>query len=328
MNLTTANRLQQLRKANGYSQEVLAEKLGVSRQSVSKWERGESSPETDNLIAISRIYGITVDDLLSTDIEFEAAESEKTEHDYFAKLKSLFSKANDFGIYPNTAKRLTKFPFATFIIALYFTLSVIFNMWHPFWIIFMTIPIYYRFILACKAHNRGVFALLLPVPEIVVTLYLLSGILFGIWKYAAIMFLLIPFYFRLVPSIKHRHKALSKNQTKKESSQKQVYAAVLLTVLILISGITAVSYFCRYDNDTKNFAKITVGEARSIALEDAETEEKNVAFTKQKREREQGLYAYEIEFNDGITEYEYEIDAESGEIISRYSKRIARTNPN
>ena len=44
MDLKTANRLQQLRKENGYSQDALAEKLGLSRQAISKWERGESSP--------------------------------------------------------------------------------------------------------------------------------------------------------------------------------------------------------------------------------------------------------------------------------------------
>ena len=60
----TANRLQHLRKENGYSQEVLAEKLGISRQSVSKWERAESSPEIDNLMALSKIYGLTIDELL------------------------------------------------------------------------------------------------------------------------------------------------------------------------------------------------------------------------------------------------------------------------
>ena len=66
MNLLTANRLQQLRKMNGYSQEVLAEKLGISRQSISKWERAEASPEIDNLMALAKIYGITVDELLDT----------------------------------------------------------------------------------------------------------------------------------------------------------------------------------------------------------------------------------------------------------------------
>ena len=67
MNLLTANRLQQFRKANGYTQEVLAEKLSVSRQSISKWERGEAIPEIDNLMALSKLYGVTIDALL--DIE-------------------------------------------------------------------------------------------------------------------------------------------------------------------------------------------------------------------------------------------------------------------
>ncbi len=66
MNLEIATRLVQLRKANGYSQEALAEKLGVSRQAISKWERAESSPDTDNLIALASLYGMTLDTLLNT----------------------------------------------------------------------------------------------------------------------------------------------------------------------------------------------------------------------------------------------------------------------
>lgn len=64
MNIAFANRLIEFRKNKGLSQEELAEKLGVSRQAVSKWERAESSPEVDNLILLSRIYGIGVDELL------------------------------------------------------------------------------------------------------------------------------------------------------------------------------------------------------------------------------------------------------------------------
>ena len=64
MNVETADRLTMLRKKRGYSQEQLAEKLGVSRQAVSKWERAEASPDTDNLIALAKIYEISLDELL------------------------------------------------------------------------------------------------------------------------------------------------------------------------------------------------------------------------------------------------------------------------
>lgn len=64
MNIEVANRLYQYRKAMGISQEELAEKIGVSRQAVSKWERAEASPDTDNLIELAHVYGVTLDELL------------------------------------------------------------------------------------------------------------------------------------------------------------------------------------------------------------------------------------------------------------------------
>lgn len=67
MNAEIANRLQQLRKNNNLSQEELAEKIGVSRQAVSKWERAEASPDTENLILLSRLYNISLDELLLAD---------------------------------------------------------------------------------------------------------------------------------------------------------------------------------------------------------------------------------------------------------------------
>ena len=64
MNVEIAQRLAARRKQAGLSQEALAEQLGVSRQAVSKWERSESSPDTDNLIALEQLYGVSLDDLL------------------------------------------------------------------------------------------------------------------------------------------------------------------------------------------------------------------------------------------------------------------------
>ena len=61
-----------LRKKKGLSQEELAEKLSVSRQSVSKWESNNTYPETDKIVQICNIFECTMDDLINdniTDIE-------------------------------------------------------------------------------------------------------------------------------------------------------------------------------------------------------------------------------------------------------------------
>lgn len=65
MNIETANRLYEYRRQSQLSQEELAEKIGVSRQAVSKWERGEASPDTDNLIMLAKVYGVSLDELVN-----------------------------------------------------------------------------------------------------------------------------------------------------------------------------------------------------------------------------------------------------------------------
>jgi transcriptional regulator with XRE-family HTH domain len=62
MNL--AEKIFSLRKQNNLSQEQLAEKLGVSRQAVSKWEAGQATPDIDKIINISELFGVSTDYLL------------------------------------------------------------------------------------------------------------------------------------------------------------------------------------------------------------------------------------------------------------------------
>ncbi len=76
MDLAMAQRLVDRRKAAGLSQEALAAQLGVSRQAVSKWERSESSPDTDNLIALAALYGVSLDELLYGEAASDADGSE------------------------------------------------------------------------------------------------------------------------------------------------------------------------------------------------------------------------------------------------------------
>ena len=57
------------RKAHGLSQEELADRLGVSRQAVSRWEQGSALPDANNLVQLSRTFGVTTDYLLHDDYE-------------------------------------------------------------------------------------------------------------------------------------------------------------------------------------------------------------------------------------------------------------------
>ena len=58
------NKLYELRKQKGLSQEELAGRLNVSRQTISKWEVGESAPDMDNLVSISELFGVSLDELV------------------------------------------------------------------------------------------------------------------------------------------------------------------------------------------------------------------------------------------------------------------------
>lgn len=58
------NRLYQLRKQRGFSQEELANRLNVSRQTVSKWEVGDSTPDMEKLAAMSELFGVSLDQLV------------------------------------------------------------------------------------------------------------------------------------------------------------------------------------------------------------------------------------------------------------------------
>jgi len=71
--LNFGEKLQLLRKQGGMSQEQLAEKLNVSRQAISKWELGGSLPDIENVIQLSRLFGVSTDYLLLDEIKTETS---------------------------------------------------------------------------------------------------------------------------------------------------------------------------------------------------------------------------------------------------------------
>ncbi len=66
-----AEKITVLRKRNGWSQEDLAEKLGVSRQSISKWESAQSTPDLNRILAMSALFDVSTDTLLKDEEELQ-----------------------------------------------------------------------------------------------------------------------------------------------------------------------------------------------------------------------------------------------------------------
>lgn len=62
-----SDKIIKLRKANGWSQEDLAEKMNISRQSISRWENGTALPDANNILHLSKLFNVTADYLLNDD---------------------------------------------------------------------------------------------------------------------------------------------------------------------------------------------------------------------------------------------------------------------
>lgn len=235
MHKETAKRLYECRKSAGYSQEELAEKIGVSRQAISKWERGESSPDTDNLIALSKIYNITIDELINSDVKPEKKSEEMSEEQQEDSKEEYVSFKNgihvhngtdkvdiDFsGIHVETNKGESvhigkgwgvqvdgideKYIFKhhkafTLTGALVPILSIIAflavgfaveNGWKYSWLILLLIPIIESFIEAVKHRDPNRFA----YPVMVAGVYLTYGMCMSVWHPTWIIFLTIPIYY-------------------------------------------------------------------------------------------------------------------------------------
>lgn len=232
MNIEIANRLAKLRKEKGYSQEELAEKLGLSRQAVSKWERAESSPDTDNLICLAKLYNISLDELLRTEEDIESIKESIKEKQAKEKkdvkvtptsiqvidgdeeinlsFNGIYIKDGDeavvIGNKPIEAlneadrkKRKIKDKLTSVYIFLvvvgYILLGALFDLWHPAWILFITIPLFDSFIEAINRKNPKTFAF----PVLATVIFLFVGCVYDIWHPTWVVFILIPVYYALVP---------------------------------------------------------------------------------------------------------------------------------
>ena len=223
MNIEIANRLLQLRKERGLSQEDLAERIGISRQSVSKWERAEASPDTDNLIALARLYGVSLDELLLGGEPNENGENPPAVPEHACPgVESAYSlipvqappkedtpDAGEPGsIQPDSGPPMPTspngrrgksvwlaFPYPVLVCIVYLLLGFLCDWWHPGWILFLTVPIYYS-IADIVVHKRSFKHFAYPV--LMVVLFLVLGFM-GWWHVSWLVFLTVPLYYALFP---------------------------------------------------------------------------------------------------------------------------------
>lgn len=264
MNIKTANRLCELRKKHNLSQEELATKLGVSRQAVSKWERSESSPDTDNLIELAKLYNITLDNLLNGDEAIDLINENKESDEYerqnnkeasdrenegfiisddenntvhiskdgiflkdgntdeYVEIKKSGIYVNDERKEFNKNKRQTKHPvgeavkdaisggYTVAAIGTYMTLGFLLDNgagWKYFWFLFILIPVVSSI---CEMfYKKKITAFCYPVA--VTAAYCGFSMYFGIWHPLWLLFLTIPLFYIIFGPI---DKAIEKRNKK------------------------------------------------------------------------------------------------------------------
>ena len=198
MNIETANRLLQYRKQAGFSQEKLAEKIGVSRQAVSKWERSEASPDTDNLVMLAELYGVSLDEMLG--LKTSKEESQEEPEEALPKKDEVHVSFKD-GIHVNTKEgdRVN--------VSFKDGVHIVSKGEEKVHIIGDE-----KYYVDDKGEKHDIrpayyFWLYMPFPVIITALFLgwgFSGI-WGGWTTAWLIFFLVPVYYSLIEAIRDKN---------------------------------------------------------------------------------------------------------------------------
>lgn len=197
-----AERLAKLRKEHNFSQEQLADELGVSRQAISKWERGETSPDTDNLIALAKLYNTSLDELLWDNRAEEKKSEEKKDDISLSEIKRKIENGEEVEVngeihtmddrsHMDKAEGFVASVTVVLSCVVYFLLGGIWGLWHPGWIVFFAIPITPTIVGAIEKKDPRVFC----YPVLVTAVYLLLGCQWGLWHPWWVIFLSIPVYY-------------------------------------------------------------------------------------------------------------------------------------
>ena len=194
-----------LRKNKGLSQDEFAESLGVSRQAVSKWERNEAYPDTENLIATAKFFNVKIDDLINTPISLD-------EIQIYDEPEDDLEDGSDDDDYPDdddednnkTSKPsivsyvLSSVPFAIVAAMIYMLLGFfVEDGWRVGWTVFILIPVYDSVVYCIRKKCFSGFA----YPVFVTFVFLLFGMLYGIWHPLWILYLTVPVYYAIASAV-------------------------------------------------------------------------------------------------------------------------------
>ena len=119
--------IQLCRKEKGMTQKDLAEQIGVSDKTISKWENNESLPDTENLIAIAKLFNVSIDFLVGNKM-VDSEQKKSTE-------KKSTEKSN------SKTTELIGLISLVVSMSIFLYLGLVHSMWHPGWIIFLLLPL-------------------------------------------------------------------------------------------------------------------------------------------------------------------------------------------
>lgn len=204
MSIKQGEYLKKLRTENNLSQEKLGEKLGLSRQSISKWEQGNAVPDIENIMKLAKLYNVSVDSILNG----EEDKKEETAKQEDMPEKNIEPSADTFeNKVPQKKKQKVHhtwvfYSYPVLMAILYALLGVLFSPkgWYMGWIVFLTIPLFYTGVLAYNKKKPVIFC----YPVLMLIIYLLGGFFLNLWHPLWIIFLTIPIFYIITARKKNK----------------------------------------------------------------------------------------------------------------------------
>ncbi len=246
MSIKQGDYLKKLRNEKGLSQEKLAERLGISRQSISKWEQGTATPDTENLLKLSNLYGVSADVILNCgEVPSVEAAPEKSESEVAggespassdaspgstASPESTASEAEvtvsaPAGVkeeihtasMPQSEKREEKaekpgkkrsWVYVAFPFFAVLAAAAVGALFNGWWYCWLILLLIPLFYTLVQAVERK-NAVIFCYPVLVALIYFIFGFMYQIWHPLWLIFLTIPIYY-VITVISHRNRK-SKN---------------------------------------------------------------------------------------------------------------------